>query len=87
MPNPTYDIDDLIALGRIMLERAESMNTVNEKTAGRANNLSRVGDMLIRLGTPFATRIDEFEDADARFIMNELRKLKPKEHVDGEPVT
>lgn len=89
MPNSksTYDIDDLIALGRNMLERSEGMSTITDKTAGRANNLTRVGDLLIRLGEPFGFRIDEFNDADARFIMTELRRLKSKENVDGELVT
>lgn len=71
-----YNIDDLIDLGRDMLDRSEKMNTGNEKSSGRANNLSRIGDLLIRIGTPFGTRLDGLSDSDGRFILNELRKFK-----------
>ncbi len=77
-----YDLDDLITLGRNMLARSEGMNTVSDNASGRANNLSRVGDLLTRVGIPFGTRIEEFSDADARFIMDEWEKFKIKQKID-----
>lgn len=75
-----YNVDDLIDLGRDMLDRSERMNTGNEKSSGRANNLSRIGDLLIRIGTPFGTRLDKLSDSDGRFILSELHKFKGKKN-------
>lgn len=83
MSKSVYNIDDLIRLGRNMIDRSEKMNTTNEQASDRANNLCRIGDLLIRVGTPFGTKIEEFSGADGRFIMNELRKFSDKENVES----
>lgn len=69
-----YSIDNLISLGRDMLNRGETSKTVNDIDAGYANNLTRVGTLLVSIGEPFGARLDEFSKADSAFIMREFRE-------------
>jgi hypothetical protein len=73
-----YQLEDLLILGRKLIQESEQMRTPNRDTGSmaRANYLSRLGDKLVSVGTPFGVSIEDFSKDEVAFILCELKKVK-----------